>query len=150
MSGTEAEKRDFRLTQLTSLILDPAIVGGFFSYGVSTLIYLTALDTRRVDVEVGVDYAGDIDATRETLEAAAKELDLVFTDPPPHAVLTGLGASSVDWSLRCWCKTADYWAVREALIRAAKRALDAKQLGIPFPQVDVHLDGAALEALGKK
>ncbi|MCA9628215.1 MAG: mechanosensitive ion channel [Myxococcales bacterium] len=116
----------------------------------NTIENLTALDTRRVDVEVGVDYAGDIDATRETLEAAAKELDLVFTDPPPHAVLTGLGASSVDWSLRCWCKTADYWAVREALIRAAKRALDAKQLGIPFPQVDVHLDGAALEALGKK
>ncbi|MGE0322950.1 MAG: mechanosensitive ion channel family protein [Polyangiaceae bacterium] len=116
----------------------------------NTIENLTALDTRRVDLEVGVDYGGDIDVTRKTLETAARELELVLDEPAPHAVLTGLGASSVDWSLRCWCKTADYWSVREALIRAAKQALDAKQLGIPFPQVDVHLDEPALSALAKK
>ncbi len=116
----------------------------------NTIENMTALDTRRVDVEIGVDYGGDIDVTRDTLEAAAREVELVHDDPAPHAVLTGLGASSVDWSLRCWCNTADYWAVRESLIRAAKKALDEKQLGIPFPQVDVHLDNQALSALAKK
>lgn len=116
----------------------------------NTIENLTALDTRRVDIDVGVDYGGDIDTTRETLITAATSLDLVMDDPAPQAVLIGLGASSVDWSVRCWCKTSDYWAVREALIRAAKIGLDEKQLGIPFPQVDVHLDNQALNALGKK
>ncbi len=113
----------------------------------NTIENLTALDTRRVDISVGVDYGADIDITRSALEAAAGEVELVLSEPKPMAVLSGLGASSVDWEVRVWCSTPDYWTVRQQLIRKAKQALDAKQLGIPFPQMDVHLDRETVAAL---
>ena len=100
----------------------------------------TRAETRRIDIPVGVDYAADIDKTREVLLAAAKSTPGVLDDPAPDAFLAGLGASSVDWQVRVWCNTADYWDVHQATIRACKKALDEAQISIPFPQMDVHLD----------
>lgn len=116
----------------------------------NTIENLTTLPTRRVDVPVGVDYAADIDETREVLMGVMKSVPEVLDDPEPQAFLKELGASSVDWVLRAWVKTDDYWSVHQELIRLSKKALDEKQIGIPFPQVDVHLDKPALDALQKK
>lgn len=71
----------------------------------------------------------------------------VLEDPAPQIFLKELGASSVDWQVRVWCRTDEYWDVYQAAIRAAKRALDDAGLGIPFPQMDVHLDDDAVKAL---
>ncbi len=98
-------------------------------------------ETRRVSVSVGTDYGADIDKTREVLVAAAKACSGVFQDPEPAAVLTGLGGSSIDWSVRVWCNSADFWAVSDQLTRDVKYALDGANIGIPYPQMDVHLDG---------
>ncbi|HHN75431.1 MAG TPA: mechanosensitive ion channel [Acidobacteria bacterium] len=109
----------------------------------ATIENVTFHDTRRVDVAVGVDYGAEIDRTRAVLLAAAEKVQGVDRDRPIQAVLTGLGASSVDWSVRVWCQTSEYWAVKDALVRAVKMALDEASIGIPFPQLDVHLDSPA-------
>jgi small conductance mechanosensitive channel len=57
-------------------------------------------------------------------------------------ILLGLGASSVDWSVRVWAKSEDFGAVKQAATSAVKNALDNAGIGIPFPQMDVHLDQA--------
>lgn len=98
-------------------------------------------DTRRVAVSVGTDYGADIDKTREILMAAAKACTGVLVDPEPGVVLTGLGGSSIDWSVRVWVNAADFWAVSDQLTRDVKYALDSAGIGIPYPQMDVHIDG---------
>jgi small conductance mechanosensitive channel len=99
-------------------------------------------DTRRVDVAVGTDYSADLDETRKVLEKAAASCEGVMTDPAPVIYLSELGGSSIDWAVRVWTNTPDYWAVRERVTRQIKVDLDKANIGIPFPQMDVHLDGA--------
>ncbi len=95
---------------------------------------------RRVDISVGTEYSADIDRTREVLEAAAQRIPNILTDDAPAVILLGLGASSVDWEVRVWANTSDFLAVKQAGIREVKKALDDAGIGIPFPQMDVHLD----------
>ncbi len=101
---------------------------------------------RRVDVAVGVDYSADCDTVRAIFDEVVKNVEGGLTDPEPKVFLKELGGSSVDWVLRVWVNTPDFWAVHERLVRDAKKALDEAGIGIPFPQMDVHLDDAALEA----
>jgi len=97
---------------------------------------------RRVSIDVGADYTADIDATRQVLERAAGSVSDVLEDPAPQVFLASLGGSSVDWQLRVWCATEAYWEVHQATIRAIKHEMDAAGIGIPCPQVDVHVDGS--------
>jgi small conductance mechanosensitive channel len=105
----------------------------------ATIENITHHPIRRADVDVGVDYAADVDRTREILTAAAKSVEGGLEDPEPAVILLGLGASSVDWSVRVWANRDDFGSVKQATIRAVKRALDEAGIGIPFPQMDVHL-----------
>ena len=98
---------------------------------------------RRADIAVGVAYDADIDRTREVLLAAVETVPDVLSDPAPAVVLLDLGASSVDWSVRVWAPAAKFGDVKQATIRAVKRALDDDAIGIPFPQMDVHFDQPA-------
>lgn len=116
------------------IVPNGAIFGG-------TIENVSFHDTRRVDVEVGTDYGADIDQTREILMATAKACTDVFQDPEPAAALTGLGGSSIDWTVKVWVNAGDYWAVKDQLTRDIKYALDGAGIGIPYPQMDVHLDG---------
>jgi len=106
----------------------------------STIENITHHPTRRVDVAVGVEYPADLDRTREVLEAAAAAVPNTLSDPPAQIILLNLGDSSVDWQVRVWANTEDYWTVLDAATRQVKKSLDEAGLGIPFPQVDVHLD----------
>ena len=108
-------------------------------YG-STIENISHHNTRRVDVAVGVDYAADIDKTREVLDAAANSVEGILTDPAHAVVLGDLGDSAVNWTVRIWCNAADYWGIKEAATRAVKQHLDQAGIGIPFPQMDVHVD----------
>ena len=71
---------------------------------------------------------------------AARSVEDRLDEPEPAVMLLDLGDSSVNWSVRAWAPTADYWTVRERLVREVKMKLDDAGLGIPFPQMDVHLD----------
>jgi len=106
----------------------------------STIENITHHPTRRVDISVGCEYSAEIDKCRDVLESMTKTLPKVLPEPAPQVFLKELGSSSVDWQVRVWCKTEDYWDVWQATTRATKMALDAAGIGIPFPQMDVHLD----------
>lgn len=103
---------------------------------------------RRIEVVVGVDYTADIETTRAALQRAADNLaDRMVTgeDRGSAIVLANLGDSAVEWKVRMWVASADYWSMLEALTGQVKQQLDAVDIGIPFPQLDVHLsrfDGA--------
>jgi len=97
---------------------------------------------RRIEVVVGVEYSADQDATRTALTCAAE----TFSDRTVQGelrgyavVLAGLGDSAVQWKVRMWVKSADFWPMTEALTGEVKRQLDAADIGIPFPQLDVHI-----------
>ena len=105
-------------------------------------------DTRRVDVSVGTDYPADLKDTRAVLEAAARSVDGILAEPNTQVFLAGLGDSCIDWQVRVWAPTAAYWDVYQDLTFKVKVALDEAGIGIPYPQTDVHLDGALVNALG--
>ncbi|GAB5518070.1 MAG: mechanosensitive ion channel [Rhodothermales bacterium] len=107
----------------------------------STIENITRHPIRRADINVGTDYGADLDQVRQVLEKAASNIPGMLSDPAPQVYLVALGGSSIDWQVRVWCNTADFFAVKEATTRAVKQALDAADIGIPFPQMDVHLDG---------
>ncbi|MFW5681783.1 MAG: mechanosensitive ion channel family protein [Phycisphaeraceae bacterium] len=99
---------------------------------------------RRVDVNVGVEYSADLDKTREVLSTACESLKEKMIEGEGRGYqiyLWELGNSSVNWIVRFWTHGDNYWPVREQLTRAVKMHLDEAGLGIPFPQMDVHLDG---------
>lgn len=108
-----------------------------------TIENVTYHPERRVDVAVGCDYSADIDRTREVLSAAVESVaGRIDGDGRGFQVfLSELGGSSVDWAVRVWFPTADYWAKKEELTRAVKMHLDEAGIGIPFPQMDIHVDG---------
>lgn len=109
----------------------------------SNIENITHHPLRRVDVPVGAEYAASVDATRVALEKAASSVPQRHAEKGHQVILTGLGASSVDWQVRVWCKTEDYFACLEATVRAAKMSLEEAGIGIPFPQLDVYLKGGA-------
>lgn len=92
----------------------------------------------RVDVDVGTDYGEDLDNVRAVLTAAMEALE---DGERPQVYLKGLGGSSIDWSVRKWTTPQNYLGLRDAMTLATKKALDAADISIPFPQMDVHLDG---------
>lgn len=106
----------------------------------STIRNIFAHDVVRVDCDVGTDYPADIDATREVLLEAARNVDDRITEKGEQAALTGLGDSSIDWQVRIWATPDNYFRLRQELTRQVKYKLDEAEIGIPYPQMDVHLD----------
>jgi small conductance mechanosensitive channel len=100
---------------------------------------MTRRPLRRVDVTVGVAYDADIDQAKAILIDVCKSIDEVVDEPGSDAYLKELGANSVDFQLRAWTEPANYWAVREQLLRRSKYELDKAGVGIPFPQLDLHV-----------
>ena len=115
-----------------------AAPGGVVKKGdvVKAVIVRSVKGLRRADVNVGVAYEADLDATRKALEAACK-IEGVLNDPAPAVVLLDLGSSSVNYQVRCWCEGDQFWSVKERLTVQVKRELDKAHIEIPFPQVTV-------------
>ena len=116
----------------------------------STITNFSHNEFRRVEVMVGVEYGADVDRSRAVLEAAISEVPGAVADPAPQVVMVELADSSVNWLVRAWCEQENYWAVRELLTVAAKKGLDLNGIGIPFPQVQLHLPPAQTEATVKR
>ena len=105
----------------------------------STIENITFHDKRRVDVSVGTDYGADLKKTRQVIEDAARSVNGKLENEGVEAYLVGLGGSSIDWEARVWCKPEDYFVIKDALTEAVKVKLDEAGIGIPFPQMDVHM-----------
>jgi small conductance mechanosensitive channel len=99
----------------------------------------SAKETRRVDMVIGVSYADDLDKVRKTLQEIIAADDRILEDPAPVIAVAALADSSVNFNVRPWVKTADYWAVLWDLTEAIKKRFDQEGISFPFPQQDVHL-----------
>ncbi|MFP2769134.1 small-conductance mechanosensitive channel MscS [Oceanisphaera sp. KMM 10153] len=95
--------------------------------------------TRRLDLVIGVSYSADLKLTKEVLTRIVGEDPRVLKDPECRIAVSNLGASSVDFIVRPWVKADDYWNLKFDLLEQIKNELDANDIGIPFPQMDVHL-----------
>ncbi|CAH0533807.1 hypothetical protein VST7929_01682 [Vibrio stylophorae] len=94
---------------------------------------------RRVDMVFGVGYGDDIPKVEQILNAIVSNHEKVLKSPEPTIRLHVLNASSVDFIVRPWVKTDDYWDVYWDITREVKMQFDAQNVSIPFPQQDVHL-----------
>ena len=143
------EEIDLFTTRLNTLDNRHVIIPNGEIFGAKLENY-TRNEVRRVDISVGAAYSADLEITREALNRAVAEVvaDLAHQGQPgapmPQVFLESLGASSVDWQVRVWCSPSLYWTTHEKLITAAKNHLDAANIGIPFPQMDVHVVGKVL------
>ncbi len=109
----------------------------------SIITNYSANDQRRVDLVVGVSYDDDLDKVRKTLEELVAAEDRILDDPAVTIAVSELADSSVNFIVRPWVKTADYWGVHFDLTEAIKKRFDQEGISFPFPQQDVHLYQAA-------
>jgi small conductance mechanosensitive channel len=99
----------------------------------------SANNTRRVDLVAGISYGDDIDKARTAIQVALAEVPGILETPAPDILVSAMADSSVNFSVRPWCKPADYWGVYFGVTEAIKKRFDAENITIPFPQRDVHL-----------
>jgi small conductance mechanosensitive channel len=104
---------------------------------------VTTSETRRVDLTFGIGYDDDIEKAQRVLEDVVAAHPAVLKDPAPTIRVSALGASSVDFIVRPWTRTVDYWGVYWDLTRQVKQAFDAAGISIPYPQQDVHIKQVA-------
>jgi small conductance mechanosensitive channel len=144
VSGVVAEVRIFSTILTTPDNKQVTVPNG--QVGADTITNYSANDTRRVDMVFGVSYDDDLKVARKVLEDLCANHPLVLKDPAPVIMLAELGGSSVDFNVRPWVKTPDYWNVRGELLEQGKIALEAAGCSIPYPQRDVHLFKADSES----
>ncbi len=99
----------------------------------------SAKDIRRIDLTIGIGYDDDIKLAKETLENIIREDERILKDPAPTIAVSELGDSSVNFAVRPWVKGKDYWNVYFDLLEKIKLTFDEKGIGIPYPQMDVHI-----------
>jgi small conductance mechanosensitive channel len=100
---------------------------------------VTAYDTRRIDLVLGIGYSSDIEKAYDVLMDLIKEDTRILSGPAPQIAVSELADSSVNLVVRPWVKKEDYWAVRFDLTRKIKEAFDKNGIEIPFPQRVVHM-----------
>jgi small conductance mechanosensitive channel len=100
----------------------------------------SARDTRRIDMVFGIGYDDDMLEAKQIMETIVAEHELVLEDPAPAVAVAELADSSVNFNVRPWVNSADYWGVRSELIEKIKLTFDEKGISIPYPQMDVHTD----------
>lgn len=96
-------------------------------------------ETRRVDIPVSVSYDADVAAVKQLLTETAAANEMILPDQPPFVRLSECADSSLDFTVRVWCKNADYWTVKFDLTEAIQAALVAAGIEIPYPQMDIHV-----------
>jgi small conductance mechanosensitive channel len=103
---------------------------------------VTGTSKRRVDMVFGIGYGDDITKAQKILEEILENHEAILKDPPPVVRVHELGDSSVNFVVRPWVETQNYWDVYWDVTRNVKERFDAEGVSIPFPQRDVHLHNA--------
>ncbi len=106
----------------------------------SSMVNYSTESTRRVDWVFGIAYGDDIDKAKEVLLGLLTSNDQVLKDPAPFVSLGEMADSSVNFTVRAWVNSADYWSVHFYMLENVYRKFGEAGLNIPFPQMDVHLD----------
>ena len=103
-----------------------------------TVVNFSRNDLRRVDQVVTVEYGTDVNAVREAVMDIANADSRILKDPAPFVELGALADSSVNFTVRLWVKTADYWGVWFDMNRKVYEDFNKRGIGFPFPQIQVH------------
>ncbi len=103
------------------------------------IVNYSAHETRRADMPFRVSYQDDIDQVRRILRNIVDNDHRILKDPQAMIIIKTLTDSSVDFEVRAWVKTADYWGVYFDTVEKAKRQFDANGVSVPFPQRGVHI-----------
>jgi small conductance mechanosensitive channel len=103
------------------------------------IINYSAEENRRVDMTVGVAYDADLSKVRDVLNDIISKDERIMADPAPLIVVGELADSSVNFIVRVWTRTGDYWAVNFDMNETIKNRFDEAGIGIPFPQRDIHI-----------
>ncbi len=118
------------------IIPNGQIVGG-------SIENLSAMPTRRVDMVFGIGYGDDIKKAKGILDELIAADDRILKDPAPTVAVGELADSSVNFIVRPWVNSKDYWAVKWSLTEAVKLRFDQEGISIPFPQQDVYMHNVA-------
>lgn len=115
------------------IVPNGSIIGG-------NITNYSARDTRRVDMVFGCSYDDDIRKAKRILEEIIAADERVLKEPAPVVALSALADSSINFLVRPWTKSADYWAVLWDTTETVKLRFDEEGISIPYPQMDVHFD----------
>jgi len=135
--GTVREIQIFNTVLTTPDNKTIIIPNGILSNG-SMTNYSTE-DNRRVDMVFGIGYSDDLKKAKGIIASLLKDDARVLADPEPLIVVSELGDSSVNITVRAWCNKADYWGIFFDTQEKVKLGFDAQGVSIPFPQRDVHV-----------
>lgn len=114
------------------IVPNGAIYGG-------NITNFSAKETRRVDMVVGIGYDSDLKKAKDILNEMIAADDRILKDPAPTVAVAELADSSVNFVVRPWVASADFWAVKFDFTEEVKLRFDAEGISIPFPQMDVHV-----------
>jgi len=104
----------------------------------SNITNYTELGTRRTWFDIGVSYDADLRKAKAILLDIIHKNEHAFMDPAPDVVVTNLGDSAINLSIRVTTNNENFWTMQEQLIINCKEALDKAGIEIPFPQADIH------------
>jgi small conductance mechanosensitive channel len=109
------------------------------------IINYSSKPTRRLDLVIGIGYNDDIKKAKNILSELMENEDRILKDPAPTLGLLELADSSVNFAVRPWVKSADYWGVHFDLLESIKLHFDKEGISIPYPQQDVHLHSTSCD-----
>ena len=135
--GTVVEIQIFNTIMKTLNNQRVIIPNGLLSNGCVKNLFIE--ETRRVDMTYSISYSDDIKKTKEVLDGVLKANPLILQDPAPDIFVSEHGASSINFLVRPWTKSENYWPVYFGVMEEVKLAFDRENITIPFPQRDVHL-----------
>ncbi len=107
-------------------------------YG-GTIVNYSAKETRRIDLVFGIGYGDDIAKAKQIIDNIMQQDARILADPAPSIALGELADSSVNFNVRPWVKSGDYWPVRADLLEKVKLAFDANGISIPYPQQELYM-----------
>ncbi|MDY0122668.1 mechanosensitive ion channel domain-containing protein [Sulfurimonas sp.] len=116
----------------TIMIPNASVIG-------SNITNYSSKPTRRVNLVFGIDYGDDLKLAKDILNRIANEDERVLQDPAPFVAVGELADNSVNFVVRVWVKTEQYWDVHFDLLEKVKLAFDAEGISIPFPQMNIHI-----------
>ena len=121
------------------------IPNGILSNG--SLVNYSAKQTRRVDIVFGVGYENNIYKVKQALQSVIDSNKDILREPEPFIGVSAHNASSVDFVVRAWCTTENYWDVHHYLLEQVKVKFDEENISIPYPQMDLHVKKYDIEKI---
>lgn len=107
------------------------------------IVNYSSFPRRRVDMVFGVSYNDDLAKVKSVLKKIVDEDDRILTDPEPLIVVSSLGDSSVNFTVRVWCESANYWGIYFDMQEKVKLTFDKEGISIPYPHQEVILNQAS-------